>query len=786
MSLDSDLFEAVRDGNLGRVKDLVINQDANVNDTDKDGWTSLHYAAWKGHLEITEFLVSNSSANINAIDTTTDGKKPIHVAALNGHKYVTEFFLDNQVSINDTDRNGWTPLHYAAFSGQLEVAKFLINEAAANINIQDIIDGKKPIHVAALNGHKDVVEFFLSKEGVSVENTDKNGWTPLYYAALRGHSGVVKYLIEEKCSSYGGNIFDAAKNGYLGIIKFFIDEKHVDANIRNKFNITPLHEAVFGGHLNSVRYLIDEKQVDINSTINGNQTALHISVASGNLEMVDFLLCRNADSNAVSSNCVPSGTPLHFAIHKGKMDIIKSLVSNHNINTEIIDDDGNIPLHLAVKDPSLLEVAELLIDKNVRSANVINKENWTPLHIAAKAGNLDAVKLLISKNAAIEGKTTKGWTPLHVAANEGELDVVTYLTDHGADIKAPNNGKLIPLDLAEQNNKTEVIKFFVRKFAEKEELTPLHWATEHKTLKVVELFADDNVNAQAENPYYYNGTPLCLAAEKGEVDIARFLITKGADVNATDSREWTPLHKAADGNKLEVAQLLLNNGTNVNAKNNKGWTPLHIAAKKGSLDIVKLLVRSNGIKIDAVSKTEKNTPLHVAAEAGQLEVVKLLKNNGATTKAINEYGKTPSDLAREADKTHVVQYLAQGRTRREIHTNVPVVRIADKNVGYDYPQIQHGQSNAIALPEINSTVVGNTAMLLELFARKLTGKKYAPSSEVPLSKDRYLEKKAEHIHQSLKDALSKFSQDIKDPHKPSTYLEDGLSVQSNVTKRQAR
>ncbi len=74
-------------------------------------------------------------------------------------------------------------------------------------------------------------------------------------------------------------------------------------------------------------------------------------------------------------------------------------------------------------------------------------------------------------------------------------------------------------------------------------------------------------------------SPLMMAALKGQLDMARRLIERGADVNKTG---WTPLHYAATGGHLEIIQLLLDNYAYIDAESPNGSTPLMMAAHYGT------------------------------------------------------------------------------------------------------------------------------------------------------------------------------------------------------------
>ena len=85
---------------------------------------------------------------------------------------------------------------------------------------------------------------------------------------------------------------------------------------------------------------------------------------------------------------------------------------------------------------------------------------------------------------------------------------------------------------------------------------------------LIERGAD--VNAKEE----YGNTSLHWASLMDCIEIVKLLLDRGADVGATDKDRWTPLHWASEYNCIEIAKLLLEKGADVNSENNGGWTPL--------------------------------------------------------------------------------------------------------------------------------------------------------------------------------------------------------------------
>jgi len=91
----AEIHDAVRAGDLAKVKALVANDSQVVNDKEAGGETPLHYASYSGHFEIVAFLIANKA------------------------------------DVKAADRDGFTPLHYAASAGFLSLVDYLIAREAA-------------------------------------------------------------------------------------------------------------------------------------------------------------------------------------------------------------------------------------------------------------------------------------------------------------------------------------------------------------------------------------------------------------------------------------------------------------------------------------------------------------------------------------------------------------------------------------------------------------------------------------------------------------------------------
>lgn len=145
---------------------------------------------------------------------------------------------------------------------------------------------------------------------------------------------------------------------------------------------------------------------------------------------------------------------------------------------------------------------------------------------------------------------------------------------------------------------------------------------------------------------------LDYAAEQNQVAVATWLIDHGADVNGQEQggRHLTPLHRAVLFDSFEVGRLLIARGAQVNANRGRGMTPLLYAASSGHARMVELLLQSGADPETGGSADQ--TPLSEAAKKGNLEIIKILESHGASLKhdralseaAMNQHPDTVSYL----------------------------------------------------------------------------------------------------------------------------------------------
>jgi len=186
----------------------------------------------------------------------------------------------------------------------------------------------------------------------------------------------------------------------------------------------------------------------------------------------------------------------------------------------------------------------------------------------------------------------------------------------------------------------------------------LHRAAEENRADIARLLISDGADIEAAR-IQERRAPIHNAAQGDEVDKLRRLLDQGVYPDVRDEVGNTPLIYAATGGSTNTAKLLLRKGANVNAANNEGKTPLLSSLWTDSnLFVVRLLI-DNGANIEAQDR-DGNRPLLVAAENSAAQITKLLILNGAKVDAKNNLGETALQKAKTIEVIGIL--IASGAT----------------------------------------------------------------------------------------------------------------------------
>ena len=147
-------------------------------------------ACYSGHLSVVQVLLLNN-AKINQCDNY--GRFPLHIASCKGHYDVIKCLVQNGADVNHCDKINNSPLYTASESGYYDVVEYLVQNGA-NVNQCDDFN-ISPLYKASEVGHYDVVKY-LVKNGANINQCNSANETPLFATVQMGHYNIVTFLIK--------------------------------------------------------------------------------------------------------------------------------------------------------------------------------------------------------------------------------------------------------------------------------------------------------------------------------------------------------------------------------------------------------------------------------------------------------------------------------------------------------------------------------------------------------------------------------------------------------------
>ncbi|MBO4674590.1 MAG: ankyrin repeat domain-containing protein [Elusimicrobiaceae bacterium] len=134
---------------------------------------------------------------------------------------------------------------------------------------------------------------------------------------------------------------------------------------------------------------------------------------------------------------------------------------------------------------------------------------------------------------------------------------------------------------------------------------------------------------------------LLAAAEKGELEIVKALLQKGAKIDSSDSRGVTPLMRTCLYGHKHIIEELLHQGVDVKHISDFGGVLSHATGARGNPEIIKLLISAGADVHERNLIYENETPLFCACRVGRPDLAKILLEAGADVNAKNDLGNTP-------------------------------------------------------------------------------------------------------------------------------------------------
>jgi len=204
--------------------------------------------------------------------------------------------------------------------------------------------------------------------------------------------------------------------------------------------------------------------------------------------------------------------------------------------------------------------------------------------------------------------------------------------------------------------------------------TSLHMAADNGHAEIVDILLEAGAKLNPQDSCTAQ-TPLIMAINKKKFDIAKKLISKGADPDLLTETSGCALHYAVIKENIEIVKMLIDAKADVNLyEGNKGYSIVYLAATLNQVETMKLLIAA-GADINMVDD-DGRAPLHYAASNGLGDVIKILADNGVDLAAQDPEGKTAEELSEKAQEVEFAAFLAACKAG-EVPAKAPAAKVRE-------------------------------------------------------------------------------------------------------------
>ncbi len=247
---------------------------------------------------------------------------------------------------------------------------------------------------------------------------------------------------------------------------------------------------------------------------------------------------------------------------------------------------------------------------NKTKAKLADSFGTSWLHIAARMGDVDRVKLLLENSALIDEKFSEKFTALYVAAQFGHAKVIQELLRNKVNVNVLTNQKESPLHIAALHGFPHTVRILLK----------------------AKIFVDIETKGKK--------TPLIAAVETGHFQTTKILIKAKANVNIHSEIGEMPLTFATINKNLPIIKLLLKAKADPEVKINNFRAPFLIAAQYGNIEMLDLFFQHGISNID-YQGPKNETAIFLAAQNGHTKTVEWLLTKKANPNISLSCGKTP-------------------------------------------------------------------------------------------------------------------------------------------------
>uniref|UniRef100_A0A8C7HZT8 Ankyrin repeat and FYVE domain containing 1 n=1 Tax=Oncorhynchus kisutch TaxID=8019 RepID=A0A8C7HZT8_ONCKI len=411
---------------LPLVVDAICTRGADMSVVDKRGHPPLWLALENGLEDIASTLVRHGC------DATSWSSGPsgcqqtlLHRAVDENNEVTACFLIRSGCDVNsprrpgpngeggEEARDGQSPLHLAGSWGLEEVVQCLL-EFGANVNTQDA-EGRASIHVAISSQHSVIIQLLISHPDIRLNVRDRQGMTPFACAMTHKNNKAAEAILKrepgaaEQVDNKGRNFLHVAvQNSDIESVLFLISvQANVNSRVQDAAKQTPLHLAVHAASEMIVRNLL-LAGAKVNELTKHRQTALHLAAQQDLATICSVLLENGVDFTAVDEN---GNNALHLAVMQGRLNNVRALLTESNIDAEAFNLRGQSPMHVlgqygkenaaAIFELFLECMPEYPLDK-------VDNEGNTVLLLAYMKGNANLCRAIVRSGARMGLNNNQG------------------------------------------------------------------------------------------------------------------------------------------------------------------------------------------------------------------------------------------------------------------------------------------------------------------------------------------------------------------------------------------
>ena len=438
-SMDLPLIQAVKNRDVVAVREL-LKQRVDVNATEGDGTTALHWASHRDDLGIADALI-RSGARANVANDL--GATPLHLACTNRSAPMVERLLAAGGNANATLLSGETVLMTCARAGDARAVKALLARGA-DANAKEREHQQTALMWAAAQHHPDVVQLLIEARAdirarsltyaqtVVGEQTQRAGREELNYTVLRG--GATPLLFTARV----GDVESARLLLRAG----------ADPNDSQPDGVSALVLAAHSGHGHVAAALL-ERGADPNAFGSG-YTALHAAILRSDLDLVKALLARGASPNLR----IAKGTPMRRDTTDWNLPATLIGATPYLLAARFLEPAIMSALVAGGADPALTlpnGADAVMLAAGMGSSRTASRRGIETIDfgkVEPESRVRETVDAAVRLRGDVKAASQTGDTALHVAAALGHDTVVQFLVEHGASVSVKNKRGFTPLAAA--------------------------------------------------------------------------------------------------------------------------------------------------------------------------------------------------------------------------------------------------------------------------------------------------------------------------------------------------